>query len=104
MRPENSQQDESRTVYDPVCETVYSLEVVAELAGVSIQTVRHYHEIGVISPATEALEFDTEALRQLRRVEHLRQAHELSDSGLLLVLDLLHEVEQLRLELRQRSR
>jgi len=104
MKPDFPQEDESRTVYDPECEAAYSLEVVAELAGVSIQTVLHYHEIGVISPATDALGFDTEGLRQLRRIEHLRCAHELNDSGLRFVLDLLHEVEQLRQELRQRSR
>jgi len=104
MKPEDSQQDDSRMVYEPECETVYSLEVVAELAGVSTQTVLHYHEIGVISTATEALEFDTEGLRQLRRIEHLRHAHRLSDSGLRFVLNLLREVEQLRQELRQRSR
>ena len=91
-------------MYDPESETVYSLEVVAELAGLTIQTVLHYHEIGVISPATQALEFDTEGLRQLRRIEHIRRAHELSDSGLRFVLKLLREVEQLQLELRRRVR
>ena len=104
MKPDIPQQDESRTAFDPEAEAVYSLEVVAELACVSIQTVRHYHEIGVISPTTEALEFNTEGLRQLRRIEHLRQGYELSESGLRLVLDLLHQVEQLHQELRQRSR
>ena len=104
MNPDNPQEAESRTVCDPECETVYSLEVVAELAGLSIQTVLHYHEIGVISSATEELEFNTEGLRQLRRIEHLRQGYELSESGLRLVLDLLHQVEQLHQELRQRSR
>jgi len=101
MNPDNPQEAESRTVCDPECETVYSLEVVAELAGLSIQTVLHYHEIGVVSPATEAQEFDTDGLRELRRIEHLRRAHELSDSGLRFVLNLLREVEQLRQELRQ---
>ena len=104
MKSANCPAAESGTVYDPESETVYSLEVVAELAGLTIQTVLHYHEIGVISPATQALEFDTEGLRQLRRIEHIRRAHELSDSGLRFVLKLLREVEQLQLELRRRVR
>lgn len=103
MKPEPSQQNEEHTVYDPEGDAVYSLEVIAELAGVSTQTVLHYREIGVISPATAALEFDAEGLRQLRRIEHLRHAHKLSDSGLRFVSNLLREVEQLRQQLRQRS-
>ena len=104
MKPAIPQSSAGSTVYDPEGETAYSLDVVAELVGVSIQAVLHYHEIGVIAPATEALEFDTECLRHLRRIEHLRRAHELSDSGLSFVSNLLHEIDQLRHELRQRSR
>ncbi len=82
-------------------ELFYSVEIIAELAGISSQTVLHYREIGVISPATDDLQFDTQGLRRLRRIEHLRSAHELTDSGLKFISDLLSEVEQLRHELRQ---
>jgi len=104
MKPEIPQPSAGSTVYDPEGETMYSLDVVAGLAGVSTQTVLHYHEIGVVTPATQTLEFDTECLRHLRRIEHLRHAHALSDSGLRFVSNLLHELEQLHHELRQRSR
>jgi len=103
MKPEPSHQNEEHTDYDPACDTVYTLEVIAELAGVSTQTVLHYREIGVISPATATTEFDTEGLRHLRRIEHLRHVHKLSDSGLRFVSNLLHEVEQLRQQLRHGS-
>ena len=101
MKPEPPKQHESRAVYDPDCESYYSLEVMAELAGVNTQAVLHYHELGIISPGTDALEFDTEGLRQLRRIEHLRLAHQLNDDCLMFISDLLHEVERLRQQLRQ---
>ncbi|MEO0017081.1 MAG: MerR family regulatory protein [Verrucomicrobiota bacterium] len=101
MKPELSQQSVDGPVYDPDCETVYSIEVMAELAGVDAQTVLHYHELGVISPATAGLEFDTDGLRRLRRIEYLRHVHQLNDSNLKFISDLLLEVERLREQLRQ---
>jgi DNA-binding transcriptional MerR regulator len=100
MKPELSNQADGFTVYDPECETVYSLEVIAELAGVSTQTVLHYHAMGVIAPVTQAPAFDAECLRHLRRIEHLRHAYELNDNSLLFISNLLQEVEHLRQELR----
>ena len=82
-------------------ELVYSVEIIAEMGGVSPQTVLHYYELGIISPVTDDRRFDTEGLRQLRRIEHLRHAHELTDSGLKFISDLLEEVEELRQELRR---
>ena len=82
-------------------ELVYSVEIIAEMAGVSPQTVLHYYELGIISPVTGDRRFDTEGLRQLRRIEHLRHTHELTDSGLKFISDLLEEVEELRKELRR---
>ncbi|MBK1831061.1 hypothetical protein JIN77_10015 [Verrucomicrobiaceae bacterium R5-34] len=92
--------------HSPVDEVdaIYSVEIVAKLAGVDRQTVLHYHELGVVSPATEAMEFDSEGLRQLCRLEQLRQSHQLTDSGLQLIAGMLQEIEQLRLERRQRQR
>lgn len=48
--------------------------------------------------------FDVECLRQLRRIEHLRTSCEVNDTGLKLILDLLHETECLREERRQMLR
>lgn len=101
MKPEPSRQDESRAVCDPDCESCYSLEVMAALAGMDTHAVLRYHELGIISPVTDALEFDTEGLRHLRRIEHLRLAHQLNDDCLLFISDLLHEIERLRQRVRQ---
>ena len=83
----------------------YSLEVIAELAGVNTQTVIQDQERGFLKPigndAREQTVFDTECLRQLRRIEHLRATCGVNDAGLALILNLLHEVECLRQERRQ---
>lgn len=103
MKPNPSKPTESDPVLEPAGDTFYSLEVIAELAGLTPKTVLHYHAMGVISPATSALEFDTENLRHLRRLEHLRHLHHLNDSSLQFISNLLHEVDALRQELRQRA-
>ena len=73
----------------------YTLEILAEITGVSTQTIVLYQEHGLIRP-----EFDDESVRALRRIEHLRETCELNLAGLKLLTSLLEEVEQLRAELR----
>ena len=82
-------------------ELFYSVEIIAELAGITPRAVLRYQELGVISPANDGLQFDNEGLRQLRRIEHLRSTHELTESGLKFISDLLAELEQLQRQLRQ---
>lgn len=92
-------------VYGEETNTCYSIEVIAELAGVDPQVVLHYQEQGFIHRAAgDTALFDAECLRQLRRIEHLRATCEMNDAGLKLILDLLHEVECLREERRQMLR
>ncbi len=96
-------------VYHVETDTRYSIEVIAELAGVHPKTVLHYQEQGFIRPTTtdtpgETALFDIECLRQLRRIEHLRATCQVNDTGLKLILDLLHEIECLREERRQQHR
>lgn len=92
-------------VYDAETDLHYSIEVIAELAGVNPHTVIHYQEQGFFRPSSRDEEnaemFDVEFLRQLRRIEHLRTTCEMNDSGLKLMFDLLHEIESLREESRQ---
>ena len=93
-------------IFDEDTDLFYSIDVIAELSGVDPQTILHYQAQGFIRPSTpsakdEAL-FDAECLRQLRRIEHLRSTCEVNDTGLKLILDLLHETECLREERRQR--
>jgi DNA-binding transcriptional MerR regulator len=73
----------------------YTLEILAEITGVSTPTLVLYQEQGLIRP-----EFDDETVRTLRRLEHLRETCELNLAGLKLITGLLEEVEQLREELR----
>jgi len=93
-------------IIDPDTDATYTLEVIASLTGVTSQTVLHYQEQGLISPATgrepDAGQFDAEALRTLRRIEHLRSTCEVNESGLKLILELMDEIERLRAELRAR--
>ncbi len=95
-------------VYDAETDTCYSIEVIAELAGVNPQTVLHYQEQGFIRPAArnaaDAALFDVECLRQLRRIGHLRATCAMNDAGLKLILDLLHQIECLREERRHLRR
>lgn len=92
-------------VYDVETDTCYSIEVIAELAGVDPQTILYYQEQGFIrsiaSDGANDAFFDVECLRQLRRINHLRTTCEMNDAGLKLMLDLLNELECLREEQRQ---
>jgi MerR family transcriptional regulator, repressor of the yfmOP operon len=92
-------------VFEAETDTCYSIEVIAELAGLSPRTVHYYQERGYIRPASRdaknAALFDVECLRQLRRIGHLRATCGTNHAGLKLILDLLHEIECLREERRQ---
>ena len=77
--------------------TSYSLELLAEITGVSTQTIVQYQEHGFIRPP-----LDDETVRTLRRNEHLREAFEINLAGLKLMTELLDEVERLRTEVRAR--
>jgi len=91
-------------VYDAETDTRYTLEVIAEMTGLDARSIVHYQEQGFIRPAPDTAEddaiFDAESLRQLRRIEHLRATCAVNDTGLKLILDLMHELECLRQERR----
>lgn len=93
----------SRSI-EPEAETVYTLDIIVQLTGVSSETVRTYQEEGLISPATGPSEarpcFDEEALRTLRRIEHLKAAYGMNLAGIRLLLRLLSETERLQAQLR----
>ena len=104
MKPESYQDTDTHPIHGDDSEITYSVEVVAELIGVSTKTVLHYQELGVVTPVRENNQFDTECLRQIARLEHLRNQHELTDGAVRLVAGLLSEVEHLRDERRCRLR
>ena len=108
MNSDPAHSSDDLPVYEVESDTCYTIEVIAELAGVNSQTVLHYQEQGFIRPLArddgdDAI-FDVECLRQLRRIAHLRKTCGMNDAGLKLMLDLLHEIECLREQLRQMHR
>lgn len=89
-------------LYEPEENASYQLDIVESLTGITSQTILHYQECGLIRTSVPFGEFDEEALRTLRRIEHLRDTCEVNITGLKLILDLMDEVERLRAELRAR--
>lgn len=75
----------------------YSMEVLAEMTGISRQSIVQYEEHGLIHP-----QFDDDTVRSLRRIEHLRDSYGMNLGGVKLITALLDEVEQLRADLRAR--
>ena len=88
---------------DPDRSTGYTLEILAGITGVSPQTILQYQEHGIIRPVSNGEpHFDDEAVRALRRIEHLRDTCEMNLIGLKLLAGLLDEVEKLRAALHAR--
>lgn len=83
-------------LYEPDADATYQLDIVAQLTGISSQTILHYQEQGLIRNA----DLDDEAVHTLRRIEHLRQTCEANISGLKLIIDLMDQVERLKSQLR----
>ncbi len=100
----DSQLPTSPEFYAPNPEREYSLEQVAELVPVSRRWIAVYCRHGLVTPlkpvAEEGWTFNEDALRVLRRAEHLRTVHGLNVAAIRLVFDLLDEVERLQQELR----
>ena len=73
----------------------YTLEIMAEITGISTRTLLEYREHGLIQP-----DFDDDTIRTLRRIEHLQETCEMNLAGLKLLTRTLDEVEHLREALR----
>ena len=99
MNPTPGNDDAGLPIYDAGEQSTYTLDIVAEITGVSSQTILHYQEHGLI-PTTPS--FDDETVHTLRRIEHLRSTCETNIAGLKLILELTDEVERLRAALRAR--
>lgn len=95
----NPSSDNDLPLYDAGEQATYSLDIVAELTGISSQTIVRYQEQGFI----RGKDLDDEAVHTLRRIEHLRCTCETNDSGLKLILGLMDEVDRLRSALRARG-
>jgi len=91
-------------IFEPGPQTVYTIEVAAQLAEVPRRLIVIYYKHGLVSPVTDpgrsGWYFDDEAIRTVRRIEYLRSACGLNLAGVKLVMALMDEVERLRAELR----
>ena len=94
----------SLVVYEAGAEAIYTLDEISDLTGVSRRTILLCSRAGLVSPVDEpetaGWRFDQEAVRTLRRIEHLRASCGANLSGIKLILGLMDEVEQLRAHLR----
>lgn len=82
----------------------YTLEILVQLSGVTPDALAQYQQEGLVAPigdpSLDGPSFDDDALRTLRRIEHLRMAYGMTLPGIRLMLKLLDETERLHLELR----
>src|SRR5947207_3108067 len=83
-------------------EPVYMIGVVETLTEMHAQTIRLYERLGLITPQRDRKgknrlysEADVDRLRQIRR---LTQDMGVNLAGVEIILDLLHRLEQTRLE------
>jgi DNA-binding transcriptional MerR regulator len=95
-------------VFEPNARTVYTIEMVAQLAQVPRRLIVLYYKHGLVSPVRDPASggwcFDEEAIRIVRRIEYLRSACNVNLAGIKLILGLVEEVERLRQELRFEQR
>jgi DNA-binding transcriptional MerR regulator len=91
-------------LFQPTHETIYSIEEAARLAQVPRRLIAVYFRHGLVSPATDpdigGWYFNDEGIRTLRQIERLRNSLGMSLMAVKVVLELGHEVERLRQEVR----
>jgi DNA-binding transcriptional MerR regulator len=106
MAPEDSveKNESGLEVFELDAESAHSIEVAARLAQVPRRLIILYCRHRLIAPVTDPSKsewyFDDEAIRVMRRIDHLRSTCGLNLAGIKLVLSLTAEVERLRDELR----
>ncbi|GAA0990906.1 helix-turn-helix transcriptional regulator [Nocardiopsis tropica] len=78
---------------------VYVISVAAELAGMHPQTLRQYDRLGIVSPGRASgrgRRYSMRDVQTLREVQRLSQEEGINLAGIKRILELQHEVEQLR--------
>ncbi len=80
---------------------VYMIGVAAELCGVHPQTLRQYERIGLVKPARVGSKnrlYSEEDIERVRRIQRLTQEMGVNLAGVELVLKLLDEMDEIRLD------
>ena len=86
-------------LFDPPADAVYTIEAVAQLAGVPRRTILVYCKHRLLSPLdteVEGYSFDGDGVRSLRRIEALRTVCGDDFAGIRIILDLTKELERLQ--------
>ena len=86
-------------------ETVYAMEVAAEMSGVTREVLLSYCEMGLVSVVTDPTDapgLNDEGVHWVRKMEQMRQTCALNPTALRLMAQLMREVETLQAELRAR--
>ena len=91
-------------LFEPAPKSTYSIEKATRLTQVPRQLIAVYFRLGLVSPAADpdigGWCFDDEGIRTLRQIERLRNSLGMNLTAVKLVLELTHEVERLRQEVR----
>ena len=91
-------------LFQPHPNALYSLDATAHLAGVSRRSILIYCRAGLARPVFQppygVMAFTEEAIHAVRRIEHLRAVYNMDVVWIKTVLELHHEMERLRAELR----
>jgi DNA-binding transcriptional MerR regulator len=91
------------THWEPEPDVLYTLDRVAQFAGLPRRHIVLYARHGLIAPAVtppdEGWYFTAEAIHPLRRIANLQERHRLDLHSVRLVLGLMWEIERLREEL-----
>jgi DNA-binding transcriptional MerR regulator len=88
--------------FEPDPHTAYTIEMTAHLVDVPRHAIFVYYKHGLVSPVVDpgcgGYYFNDEAIRTLRRVEHLRTNCGVNLAGIKMILDFMKKVEQLESE------
>lgn len=78
---------------------VFVISVAAELAGMHAQTLRSYDRLGLVTPGRTSgggRRYSARDIELLREVQRLSQDHGVNLAGIKRIIELDHEVQQLR--------
>jgi DNA-binding transcriptional MerR regulator len=91
-------------LFEPDPDVVYTIETAARMTHVPRHTILVYYKYGLLSPVVDpglgGYYFNDEAIRALRRIEHLRSDFGINLTGARIILDLMNQVNRLRSEVR----
>ena len=91
-------------VFEPGPEMAYTIETVSRITHIPRHTIAVYCRHRLVSPVVEPEHggwfFDDEAIRRLRRIEHLRTVHGASLGAIGMIFRLIRQVEDLQERLR----